>query len=408
MISVTSIKIFATILCLFIYQLASSQSIELKGSVVDENKIGIDRVSIYLKEGKIGTFSDSAGYFILRSEKEISAMDTLFFSCTGFTTKHICVSEFNTGSMVILKPLVFNVKEVTILGKRFKSRKVLKKAVKLLPEYRDTSEGSIKLDVNYLFSVEKGMSSNLHGVFYMENTRVYKNKYTINDFNIYVEDIYVENNDTETFDNEYDYKKVFFPNILKYVNNFEIKRKMKYKLDSVIYLEGDEKLYYISSIPKKVYRSIVRKYRNNIFQRQVSYSIDTIDLPKNTDIYESMSFCVSYPDYGILEHKITWINKTNDKRLSEYISTNKNFYFLSKMEFINKYSKFNQYYYPVSYEFRKVEYQIPKNNTSQEIKLSKRLIIEIQQLAKNKVFDSGEYIKIDNRNSIYNLLLKNQ
>lgn len=95
-----------------------SQIKNYSGYVIDDNNKNISYVHIYFKNAKIGTVTDSVGYFSI-DEKLLknNFKDTIIFSCIGYEKKEIPISTFinyNRHSNVIIKQNTIFLEEILI------------------------------------------------------------------------------------------------------------------------------------------------------------------------------------------------------------------------------------------------------------------------------------------------------
>jgi hypothetical protein len=106
------------ILFLFIFlssiTVAFAQPLHLHGSVVDaQTNRPIAAATISIVEKSLFYPADDAGKFDI-SSKELLGMDSIAFSCIGYRTKKIKVSDLQINTIIKLEPIVNMLKEVKI------------------------------------------------------------------------------------------------------------------------------------------------------------------------------------------------------------------------------------------------------------------------------------------------------
>ena len=108
-----------------------SQNKNLCGQVIDkETNQPVTFASVYFKNGSFGTFTDEQGHFCLQNIPQIS--DSLFISHIGYQTKSLVINDndLKHKNEFYLKPSHYDLPEVAITGKKFKTKKIVQKAVR--------------------------------------------------------------------------------------------------------------------------------------------------------------------------------------------------------------------------------------------------------------------------------------
>lgn len=137
-------KIIVLFIFILIFIIKAFPQMEICGYVFDENtRKPLEYVSVYLKNKTTGTVSNTAGLFFFNFNED-SMTDTLVFSLMGYEKQYLQCNEIENNLKIYLTPRCFNLSEVEVVGKRFSSHKIVKKASRLAPDNADTSIINLK------------------------------------------------------------------------------------------------------------------------------------------------------------------------------------------------------------------------------------------------------------------------
>ena len=118
--------IFSIVLAIFaLTTLVAQDSTLITGHVNNAaTHKGIEYVNIGIRGKSLGTVSDKGGGFSLLIPAKFFKTDTLTFSCIGYKTKKIRISEMSVPdeNIILLSPDVVRLDEVNIKSKKLKSR----------------------------------------------------------------------------------------------------------------------------------------------------------------------------------------------------------------------------------------------------------------------------------------------
>ena len=110
--------------------IAKSQNVDnISGTVINfENNKPVVEANVYFLSNFKGTTTNSMGYF---SIVPLSTQDTLVISCVGYERIIIPITNWvNQDSIVRLKPITYNIDEITISQKnRFNTKRFIKRAI---------------------------------------------------------------------------------------------------------------------------------------------------------------------------------------------------------------------------------------------------------------------------------------
>ena len=143
------------LLILFFVFIETLFSQRIEGVVLSEDGISVSYASVQLKNRKIGIVSDSAGHFTLPISMLMELDDTLLFSCLGFWSKTISVSNFKKN---------ISKKQINIV---LKANSILLNEISITPSNRQTEYGFYDLKSSNVFLNGQPLSKVL---VFIENT----------------------------------------------------------------------------------------------------------------------------------------------------------------------------------------------------------------------------------------------
>lgn len=121
-LSITILKIYLSIISVFISVIVYSQEKIISGKVLNfENSEPLAYVNIGIKNKTVGTVSNSNGLFKLLLNDKVTSKDTVVFSYIGFKTEKYLISELkNTKEPILLQPKHMELDEVIVSSKKIK------------------------------------------------------------------------------------------------------------------------------------------------------------------------------------------------------------------------------------------------------------------------------------------------
>ncbi len=154
-------RIYFSIICLFITLIAYSQVKKVSGNVWNiETNTPLAYVNIGIKDKTVGTVSNNNGVFELLLNEQVTSKDTVYFSYIGFNTERYLVSELHQlKKAILLQPKNTELDEVVISSQKIKLKsKKIGRTSKGLGLMHSNFYTSYEKDVDDRLSKEMGMA----------------------------------------------------------------------------------------------------------------------------------------------------------------------------------------------------------------------------------------------------------
>ena len=109
-----------------IFIISTYSTEEITGVICNSaTRVNLAYVNIGIDGKSVGTVSNKDGYFSLKLNDDVSAIDSITFSHIGYETKKISIKDFTKDTHNIeLSPSSYEVEEVVVQGGKIKQKQI--------------------------------------------------------------------------------------------------------------------------------------------------------------------------------------------------------------------------------------------------------------------------------------------